>query len=675
MLALALGLVAVLGVSLVRPATAVAPTGLASGQGPVLRPSPPPPGSNLFPSHKFASKPFVGPGEQLTYTIQLYNMGMTDTVAEVTDRLPAQVNYIADSANEGGVFDPVAGTVSWSGVTVPQKSGVSLSFLVTMSTVSMPTIVVNTAVITSDGTSFERQAWVLLAPGGPVSGPNLSPSFKIPSRLTLAPGEVLTYTIWMYNIGTADAVAQVTDQLPAQVSYVDGSATGGGVYDPSAGTLAWSGVTVPVRSHVSLSYAVTVSAVTTPSVAMNTAVITAGNTTYVRHAWVLLLPGGPPTGPNLFPSFKHPSRFKLAPDETLTYTIRLRNVGTAEAVATVTDPLPTGLNYVDGSANTGGVYDPLAGTLLWSGVTVPVRSEVSLSFAVTTTGVTTPTVVTNTAVISDGVRTFERRAWVLLVPQPVPSDTIPPVVHSLTIDDQDVLTSPTVTLHISATDNVAVRWMYLREWQWARSPWPHWQVAHSSGWVPYQDSYAWTLKSEAGTHFVGVWVADAARNTSRLDNHALDYASLLQSGASLPPVGVTPYLVYYEAGEDVSAVLTPISGNSDLYVWYAGHWSAPIASAAQTVTFTTQYSGTYVFLVHGQAGATYDLSIAPGGGPRPPALGMTEAQIGGTSNMPIQGVSGGADDLISILTQSGLAPTDVADAPGASVVYLPLVVK
>jgi hypothetical protein len=286
--------------------------------------------------------------------------------------------------------------------------------------------------------------------------------------------------------------------------------------------------------------------------------------------------------------------------------------------------------------------------------------------------VVTPTVVTNTATITVNGDTFDRRTWVLLVPQPLGFDIVPPVVHSLTIGDLDVLTAPTVTLHISATDNVGVRWMYLREWQWARTPWPHWQVVHSSGWVPYQAQYPWVLGSDSGAHFVGVWVADAALNTSWLDARGLDFASLLQPGATLPPLGVVPYLVYYDDGVDVTSVLTPTSGTAGLYVWYTGDVFTPIGMAAPVVTFTTHSTGTYLFLVHSWWGATYDLSIEPGGGPRPPAWGMAAPRLVAMSQAP----SRKADDLISMFIHSGFDPLGTAQKPaGPFVAYLPMVIK
>ena len=254
---------------------------------------------------------------------------------------------------------------------------------------------------------------------------------------------------------------------------------------------------------------------------------------------------------------------------------------------------------------------------------MPAWSSVPLEFAVmATSAVTRPVHVMNTATISvTGDGTFRRQAPVMLLPTSS-GDRIPPVVHSLTIDDQDVLTSPTTTLHISATDNISVSQMFIREWQVTSAPFPHWTVTQSSGWVPYQVDYPWTLMPKNGVHFVAVWVADAAHNVSELDRNALDFASLVQPGATIARKQMVPYLVYYPAGVTVTAQLTSTVGDADLYVWHPHNFLWPDRKSirprpdADAVTFTTTRAGIYLFLVRGYTDATYDLSIEPAGGPR-----------------------------------------------------------
>ena len=639
---------------------------------------PPMPGPSLLEAYKFASKPFLAPGEVLTYTVFLHNGSITDVVATVTDPVPTPMTYIPDSATENGIYYTDTATLSWSAVTVSAKSNVSLSFAVTAPLNSMtPTLVTNVATITVGNLALHRDAVVRLMPPAPPVY-DLAGSYKSASKRTLAPGEVLTYTIYLRNRGITDVVAGVTDLVPQVLTYISGTLTGDGVFDPDAKTLTWNGVKIPAGGSVPLSFAVTTAAdVMTPIRVINTAAITVSGTSFERETWVLLVPRESPVH-HLYGSQKSASKYIVGPGEVLTYTIHLHNSGNSDVLADVMDPVPAPMTYLSGTA-TGGDYQADTATLSWSAVRVPAGDGVSLSFAVTAPlSVTTPTRVTNVATITVGSDSFPRKARVLIMPQPVNLDTTPPVVHSLTIDDQDVLTSPTVTLHISATDNVAVRWMYLREWSLKTTPWPHWQVTHSTGWLTYQADYTWTLESQSGTHFVGVWVADEAFNISKTDRRAFDFASLLLPGATVRKFGLVPYLVHYEAGVEVSAVLTSTTGDADLYVWYPGRfgrpdrWRTQPLTATDVVSFTTPRAGTYLFLVHGYTDTTYDLSITPGGGPH--AWPMAAMSISETD----QATPGKPDELTSepVLTVSGLDPLDSAAAPSEpTTIYLPLVMR
>jgi uncharacterized repeat protein (TIGR01451 family) len=666
----------------------------------LLIPERPMPGYDLAGSRKMASQYILAPEEVLTYTIWLNNSGTEAVVADVTDPLPLELNYVAGSVTGGGVYDPDSRTITWDDVTVPPENyadvnnvtgpdceGVALTFAVT-ATVDVPVEVVNTAIISANGEAFEREVWVKLVPERPNPCECPLDGVKTASQHMLAPEEVLTYTIVLYNSDSTTVTADVMDPLPRDVNYVPESVTGGGVYDAGSETIYWNGVVVPPTrelsgttvlppGHLALSFAVTAT-VDKPAEVLNTAIISVCEKVFERHVWVLLVPERPTPKPNLDGSFKKASRRKLPPGELLTYTIVLHNSGTREAIADVTDLLPPEVDYVPGSATPDAVYDEVAGTLEWSDVEVPAGWDVHLSFAVTPHTVTVRTLVTNTAVISTDGESFERYAEVWLLPDDSDDDHIRPVVHSLTIDGQDVLDSPTVTLHISATDNVGIRWMYLREWEWVANPWPHWRIVQNSEWVPHQADYPWTLGAENGTHFVGVWLADDAHNISKLDLRGIDFASLVQPGATVPEFGMTPYLVYYEADVDVSSALTLTSatGYVAMDVWYARNFFVPIATDAQTVTFTTQTTGTYVFVVYGEAGSKYDLSIEPGGGPRLPLFDKWGK--GGQMDVSVvnQAASGAADDLVSMLTVSGLDPLGDILAPSAVFnVYLPVVLR
>jgi tripartite motif-containing protein 71 len=91
--------------------------------------------------------------------------------------------------------------------------------------------------------------------------PDLSESEKRVDKSVAEPGDVLTYTIMVDNLGSLDApAAQVTDTLPAWTHYNAGSlSASGGACDESGGVITWMGA-AQVGVPVTISFAVTLDA-------------------------------------------------------------------------------------------------------------------------------------------------------------------------------------------------------------------------------------------------------------------------------------------------------------------------------------------------------------------------------------------------------------------------------
>jgi uncharacterized repeat protein (TIGR01451 family) len=651
---------------------------LAAFASPAAAVTPPGPDWSHLPGiYKIASKPMLVSGETLTYTIHLEIGWTASYLADVSDPLPAGLDYVANSANLGGAYDATTRTVSWTGVTVAGGAPANLTFEVKdTATVDHPTPTINIATITVNGFVIQRAAWVTLLPVAPVPSP-LAASFKSASPRLLGPGDTVTYSIQLVNSGKTSATAAVSDPVPAALTYVTGSASSGGVYDATTKTLTWSGIVVPSMASVLLTFAATAPAILPPSIRplliTNTATISSGGVSFTRSADVMLVTQSisPLAG-----SYKAASVRAVAPGGKFTYTISLHNSGAIPRIVAVTDPLPAEVTYVDGSANAGGVYDATTRTLSWSDLSVLEGTTLALTFDVTAESPAAVAVkIVNTATITSGTDSLKRSATVVLLPSPG-GDRIPPVVQSFTIGDQDVLTSPDVTLHIQASDNVGVTKMYLVEWALTTMPFPHWQVVKSSGWIPYQADFPWTLGSQNGTHFMGVWVADAAMNHSRLTRSAIDFASLVLPNAHVAQGDMIPYLVYYPAGVDVTAVLKFSSGEAHLFVWHPGNMFAPDEttptpnSGTQTITFTTKTAGIYMFLVYGVKATDFDLSITPPGGPRlpiPVPVASTGAIPALAQEITPASITAILDGITynPILPVSGLDPLDVAIEPAS----------
>lgn len=619
-----------------------------------------------------ASPSSLTPGGETTVTVTLRNSSGAALLVDVTVVLPPEMEYVSGSA-AGAAYDPANRAISWERVNAPGGGSVPLT-LRARQTASVPSSkeVTIVAAIASENYRFMRWTFVTLNPGPGTPPPSdpLAGSTKTAAPGAVAAGEQLVYTITLRNSGSSPVAASVSDQLPLWMDH-----RGGGTYNTSTRTVSWSGVNVPAGGSTVLSFTVVSNLnVLTPTPYVNTAVITYGGVTLTRSARVMLVPpaGGPPVPPPPVPahlagSIKYPSQVVLGPGDTVTYTIRLHNSSAVSLTVDVVDPIPADLEYVAGS---GGSYTPADRTVRWDDVVVPAGSSVPLTYQARPAGaIARPKPVMNKATIISGSVSLERRAVVVLMPVMPPRDVRPPTAQ-LTIEGADVVTERDVTLRINATDDVGVSRMLIREWQLVTEPVPHWKVITPGSWEEFRSTRPWRLGGTAGTHFIGVWVADEAGNISVLTRSSLDFVSLLLPGETVAFGGVDAYLVAYKAGEQVTARLETVSGDADLYVWYPGNLGWPDGAstldgaAVDALSFTTPRAGVYLFVVYGAARSTYNLSITPGGG--------------SVADLATTLAAGKPPTLTAepVISQAGIDPLGVAEAPAGVVrVVLPIVVR
>ena len=119
---------------------------------------------------------------------------------------------------------------------------------------------------------------------------DLSLSTKGVNQPTADQHDVVTYTIQVASPAPTDTTVSLTDQLPADLSYVPQSlrATGGAVDDSSAPMLAWSGLLSPT-TQVTVTYAATVTA-QEPQAITNTVTIGSGSETLTRTVTLIANP-------------------------------------------------------------------------------------------------------------------------------------------------------------------------------------------------------------------------------------------------------------------------------------------------------------------------------------------------------------------------------------------------
>ena len=254
------------------------------------------------------------------------------------------------------------------------------------------------------GTSQQVVAWYN-APA--VIQLHLAKSADPVSGSTVAPSSQIDYTLAYYNDGNVDATnATITDTLPDHTTFV--SASNGGTYDAASRTITWTGIDVGAGTSAvspagSVTFRVTVDADTPNGTELdNTGHIQLGesepidsNTTqhFVRFPVIGSVKSSDPASGTV------DSPTPVVPGQTISYTVAVSNSGQANATGvSVTDAIPTGTTYVDGSADNGGTLS--GGSLSWS-VDVAADSTVNLHFQVTVNGSDgNGTLIDNTAAVN-----------------------------------------------------------------------------------------------------------------------------------------------------------------------------------------------------------------------------------------------------------------------------------
>ena len=117
---------------------------------------------------------------------------------------------------------------------------------------------------------------------------------KYASQHTLGPQGSVTFTVLLYNSGTDTVTADVVDTMPAELTYVTGTANNGGVYNGDDHQISWTGIEVPSTTQVLLTFDAAAQAVVRDAVeVVNTAIVTTNQSVYDTETSVLLLPTQP----------------------------------------------------------------------------------------------------------------------------------------------------------------------------------------------------------------------------------------------------------------------------------------------------------------------------------------------------------------------------------------------
>lgn len=315
---------------------------------------PPPP---LLQIVKTVDRATVVPGDVATYQVVVTNVStVVATPVTVTDQLPRGFVYV-DNSVQATPTQPTqvvntGSTLTFVFASLAPGQSITVTYRVQVTPDAVNGNGLNTAQASTPGVPpITSAAQVTTGSLPPPALPQLQ-IVKTPNRTAATPGDVVGYQVVVTN--TSNVLANpvtVADQLPRGFVYVDNSvqatpaqptqvANTGSVLIFSFGSLA------PGQS-ITVNYQVRVTPEAVNGNGLNTAqASTPGVPPITAIARVVL---NPPPSPQL-QLVKTVARPSVAPGEVVDYRLVVTNVSTVTAnPVTVTDQLPVGLVYVQGS--------------------------------------------------------------------------------------------------------------------------------------------------------------------------------------------------------------------------------------------------------------------------------------------------------------------------------------
>jgi len=308
---------------------------------------------------KGVDNPTPSPGNLITYTLTLTNLGPNDaTLVQVTDALPTSLTYSASSPSQGTYSNA---TGIWNVGTVSNRLAATLTIQATVNAGAGNLTITNTASITRlgqfDTNLVNNTGSVLVA----VSGLDLGVT-KVVSNSYPNTNDLISYTIWVTNYGpSAATLVRVTDTLPSGVTYVSYATTRGtytnatGIWDIPGTVTNGFGALLTITARVDIA--------TGGNAITNTATITRVgqsdfNSTNNSASSVLVVKLAD------LAVLKSADKSIVDEQDLLSYTIIVTNKGPDDCGGIVLyDLLPASLTYSNYTASQG-VYSN--GTGLWN---------------------------------------------------------------------------------------------------------------------------------------------------------------------------------------------------------------------------------------------------------------------------------------------------------------------
>ncbi|UJF35799.1 DUF7507 domain-containing protein [Paenibacillus hexagrammi] len=303
-------------------------------------------------------------GDTIVYTLVVSNSGNLPAQVTVFDAIPTGADFVPNSIIVNGVAQPGAtpdSGISIGTVSPGEAATVTLTLQASVETLPASQQLTNQASANYSFTPPDGRTLTGTSSSNIVTIPVSSPDVTVVKSTTATDavvGDVIPYSITVTNSGfEAITNAVLTDPLPAGTQFVTGSVTVGGESRPSASPNAGIQLgTIAAGSFVIVTFRVTVISLPNPAVIENRSVVGFSSGTF--NGTSVSNTVTTPVYQPIVAVVKSADRSNVTVGNTVTYTLAVTNSGNLAASVTLTDPIPSGTEFVDNSVVVDGVPQP-----------------------------------------------------------------------------------------------------------------------------------------------------------------------------------------------------------------------------------------------------------------------------------------------------------------------------
>ncbi|WP_413813678.1 DUF6923 family protein [Rhizobium sp. Root274] len=335
------------------------------------------------------------PGETLTYTLTVRNEGGTGITGYNLVDAFTPLNAIATmSSTDGGTYNAATGQVTWSGLSIPAGATITRTVQVTLvnplpeGLATVKNAILNCTAIAGLSCISEPPTAPLITQSKALTSESFSPANGLAD-----PGETLTYTVTVKNVGGSQATnLQIVDEFTPATAAANVVGSNGGTSVTTGGLVrtTWTGISIPAGGTITRTVAVTLTSPLPVGLQLVTNALPVCATTSPATCVVTT-----PTPPIISTQKTLTSESLVAPTgktgvaepgETLTYTLTVTNTGgTAKTGYTLIDEFTPRGAVFSATPQSGGVYNSANGRTTWTNLTIPANSSITRTVAFTLT--------------------------------------------------------------------------------------------------------------------------------------------------------------------------------------------------------------------------------------------------------------------------------------------------